>query len=185
MSKTYFTSDTHFGHKNIIAHSHRPFKTTEEMGAVLIENWNAVVNPTDTVYHLGDFALCNSKRATEILHSLHGEIHLILGNHDSWLKGQRRRDLFASVSQLKRVTVEDQIVVLCHYAMRVWERSHKGVWQLYGHSHGSLPDDPNALSLDVGVDTELAGYAPVSMDQLREAMARKEWQPVDHHQERE
>ena len=28
-----------------------------------------------------------------------------------------------------------------------------GAWQLYGHSHGNLPDDPLSLSIDVGVDS--------------------------------
>ena len=36
----------------------------------------------------------------------------------------------------------EQDIVLCHYAMRVWQKSHYGAWMLYGHSHGTLPDNP-------------------------------------------
>lgn len=70
---------------------------------------------------------------------------------------------------------------LSHYAHRVWRGSHRGVWHLYGHSHGSLADDPHALSMDVGVDVRGYGYWPLSFDEIREAMAQKDWRPVDHH----
>jgi hypothetical protein len=39
-----------------------------------------------------------------------------------------------------------QPIVLCHYAMRVWNRSHHGAWHLYGHSRGNLPAAPIAQS---------------------------------------
>ena len=56
----FFTSDTHFNHKAIISYCSRPFESVEEMNDRLIDNWNQVVKPNDTVYHLGDFALyCN------------------------------------------------------------------------------------------------------------------------------
>ena len=57
--------------------------------------------------------------------------------------------------------------------------SHVGAWHLYGHSHGLLPDDPNALSLDVGVDCW--GFRPVSFAQIQACMATKTWKPVDGH----
>ena len=56
----FFTADEHFGHKNIIKYCNRPFKTVEEMDAVIIENHNKTVTNQDTVVHAGDFTLnCN------------------------------------------------------------------------------------------------------------------------------
>jgi calcineurin-like phosphoesterase family protein len=63
--------------------------------------------------------------------------------------------------------------------MRVWNHSHHGSWHLFGHSHGTLTDDTDSLSLDVGVDCW--GYSPVSMEQLDAKMATKTFKPVDHH----
>ena len=50
----FFTSDTHFDHKNIIRYCNRPFSSIEEMNNFLIKRWNATVGPDDTVFHLGD-----------------------------------------------------------------------------------------------------------------------------------
>ena len=57
MSKVFFTSDTHFGHNNIIKYSGRPFKDANHMDEMLIKNWNATVSENDEVYHLGDVSL--------------------------------------------------------------------------------------------------------------------------------
>jgi calcineurin-like phosphoesterase family protein len=78
--KTFVISDTHFGHRNIIRYCNRPFHSVEEMNEILIHNWNSVVDPQDTVYHLGDFGLGDM---TALRGRLQGQIHLIEGNHDS------------------------------------------------------------------------------------------------------
>lgn len=46
----WFTSDTHFGHKNIIDYSNRPFSSVEEMNEVLINNCNERVSNDDEIY---------------------------------------------------------------------------------------------------------------------------------------
>jgi calcineurin-like phosphoesterase family protein len=73
-------------------------------------------------------------------------------------------------------------IVLCHYAMRVWSRSHYGAWHLYGHSHGSLEDLPTSLSFDVGIDCH--DHYPLCYDDVKWKMNLKTYQPVDHHRGR-
>lgn len=84
MSETWFTSDTHFGHKNILEYEKdaRPFTTVEEMNETLIDNWNATVSQRDTVYHLGDFAF--GRDNIGIASRLNGIKKLVMGNHDTY-----------------------------------------------------------------------------------------------------
>jgi calcineurin-like phosphoesterase family protein len=86
---TWFTSDTHFGHKNIIEYCQRgmkqfgrTFTDVEEMFQVLVGAWNSKVLPHDEVYHLGDFAMGPSTEWPRYASALNGRKHLIFGNHD-------------------------------------------------------------------------------------------------------
>ena len=173
---TWFLADTHFSHANIIKYSNRPFASKFEMNSKLMENWNTKVSQDDTVYHLGDFCFADEQEGQSILDRLNGKKHLIIGNHD---KTGVKLSGWESVSHYKEVSIDGQFIVLCHYAMRVWNKSHHGAWMLYGHSHGSLPDDPNALSFDVGVDCH--NYQPLNMDDIRRIMKKKTYKPIDHH----
>ena len=77
----WFSSDHHFYHSNVIRYCSRPYRSIEEMNADLVQKWNEVVMPEDTVYYLGDFALAH--RAVEVYTPLlNGTKHLIMGNHD-------------------------------------------------------------------------------------------------------
>jgi calcineurin-like phosphoesterase family protein len=84
MIETWFTSDLHLGHKNILLYEalHRPFKTVEEMNERLISNWNSVVGAKDIVYVLGDFAF--GKHNIQLAERLAGKKRLVLGNHDTY-----------------------------------------------------------------------------------------------------
>jgi len=84
MIETWFISDTHFGHKNILEYEKeaRPFNTVEEMNEKLICNWNETVGIKDIVYHLGDFAF--GKRNLDIAARLNGRKRLVMGNHDTY-----------------------------------------------------------------------------------------------------
>ena len=144
----YFTADTHFNHKLLA--TIRGFSTTEAHDECLISIWNAYVNRKDEVYHLGDFCFGSHEVVRQLRHRLNGKIHLILGNHDKANRIQNVDGLFTSVNTLTDISIEKNTVVLCHYAMRTWRKSHFNSWQLYGHSHGGLT--PRGKQHDVGVD---------------------------------
>ena len=117
--QTFFTADTHFGHKNIINYCERPFSSVEEMDQTLITNWNMVVSECDVVYHLGDFVFGCPER---IRKRLNGRIFLILGNHDKF--GKKWHSLFEGVFQIH----EYKNIIMCHYPIRYWNRSHYNSW---------------------------------------------------------
>ena len=56
----YFTSDHHFCHAAARSFYRRPFSSIAEMDQVMIDRWNAVVEPRDELWHLGDFAVRQS-----------------------------------------------------------------------------------------------------------------------------
>ncbi|HEY6018953.1 MAG TPA: metallophosphoesterase [Candidatus Paceibacterota bacterium] len=93
MARTFFTSDHHFGHANILVYEAEKrrnerglqFNSVAEMDDYLLDQWNTVVEPADTVYCLGDF--CNNyQQMCDVLPFLNGRKILISGNHDSFFK---------------------------------------------------------------------------------------------------
>lgn len=180
---TWFTSDPHYGHKNILKLCNRPFASIEEMNERLIANYNYLVHSGDNVYILGDFSFGDAAFTNSVLSRLNGNKHLIFGNHDHvFFKDKSLLSHFVWARDMSEIKVQDQRIVLCHYSMRVWNKSHFGSYQLYGHSHGTLPDDPNLLSMDVGVDP--CHYKPISFDEVRAHMDKKTFKPIDHHGEK-
>jgi calcineurin-like phosphoesterase family protein len=176
----WFTSDTHFGHKKILEYTNRPFASVEKMDETLIDNWNQKVADDDEVYHLGDVALTSPSKLRKILDRLKGKIYLVRGNHDKSAEACKER--FEWIKDYYELTIDDsdgyqgkQLVVLFHYAMRVWQASHYGTYHLYGHSHGQLPDDPTSLSFDIGIDCH--NYAPINYDDVKRIMKTKNWTP--------
>ena len=124
----FFTADQHFGHDNIRKLCNRPFTTVDEMDAQLIENWNRVVRSQDSVFHLGDFCLTAENTET-YRKQLNGQIRLIRGDHDKRVPP----GVFAAVHDSYTFESLGIRIVLCHYAMRVWDRSHFEAWHLFAH----------------------------------------------------
>jgi calcineurin-like phosphoesterase family protein len=151
------------------------------MDAAMIGHWNNVVGRRDLVYHLGDFAYnrnFDSRDFDRVFNQLNGKIIFIKGNHDKLAWGNRQK-FHESYDSYHEAVVDGQTVILCHYAMRTWKGSHRGTFHLYGHSHGTLPDDPDSRSFDCGVDCH--SFSPISFDRVKEIMATKNFKPVDHH----
>lgn len=165
----WFTSDLHFGHKNILMFcSHtRPVSSVEEHDAAIIANWNKVVSPSDTVWILGDVALCNLSYANDCLGALNGELHLVQGNHDKGVVNSACRKRFASIQDYKRLSVEGKSLVLFHFPIWEWEGMQYGAYHLFGHLHGN-PHGVPGRCVDIGLDGPLAAgtMAPVSLDRI-------------------
>jgi calcineurin-like phosphoesterase family protein len=159
----FFTADTHFNHANIIPFCKRPFYSAEDMNAALVERWNSKVGAGDLVYHLGDFAWGDWGPALE---RLSGEIILIRGGHDK-KEAKKFASRFLHIADLLDIVVEGYTIVLCHYCLRVWNKSHYDSWHLFGHSHGQLP--ALGKSLDVGVDGH--EFTPWSWEEVKDYMA--------------
>lgn len=189
MQNIWFTSDHHFGHNNVIKFCHRPFDNVDDMRESLIQRHNEVVKKGDLVYVLGDmFWRSEGKdKAVETLRRMNGQKYYVWGNHEEVVEAiyndPRTRQEFIWYRDLTHIHPKPYPkIVLCHYAMRVWNGSHKGAWHLYGHSHaglsksvaGSSPEE-SPLSMDIGVDTH--NYYPWSIDEIAQVIETKnaEW----------
>ena len=166
----WFTADFHLSHKNIIKYCNRPFKNVAEMDSILIDNLKERLNPKDILYFLGDLTF-KEKVAHEFFEIFEDiEIYYIIGNHDSNKVVNVARKYCISISHLKDIKIVDQSITLCHYAMRVWNKSHYNSWQLYGHSHASLKSI--GKQHDIGVDNN--NFFPVSFEDLVGIMKNKQ-----------
>lgn len=167
-TKYFFTSDTHFGHANVIRHDKRPFKDVEEMDKALIDNWNAKVKDRNTqIFHLGDFAYRNTRSIGYYLNQLYGQVHIIFGNHDDLgARSARARELFLTSQEALYINLHSVRITMYHYAQRTWRNSHHGAWHLFGHSHGHIA--PLGKSFDVGVTAN--NYTPLSFEEVEARM---------------
>ena len=118
-----------------------------------------------------------------------------MGNHDPRGKDCKPKEefakLFASCYSYRVVNLKPLVycspstsfcpdirVVLSHFPIRSWEGMHKGYFHLYGHSHGTLPEN-GTLSFDVGVDS--VGYAPISSEEVLKKLSSGKIKTVDGH----
>ena len=179
--RIYFTSDPHFWHKNIIKYCERPFDGVDDMNETLIKNWNMVVGEDDLIFCLGDFSLGRETDTLDVLQRLNGHKVLIKGNHEKSVmkKDYTRNEFNGGIYELLEIKVNDdevsdgfQDIVLCHYTMMTFNRSHRGAWQLFGHVHGNLDGDPRLSpnQFDVGVDSH--DFTPISYQEVKEIITK-------------
>jgi calcineurin-like phosphoesterase family protein len=156
----------------------------------LIGQINKHVHKDDVLWHLGDFAFANKKiyydKCFEYRERINCRtVNIVWGNHDH----RNIRDLFTNAYDLYTTRIEGQQITMCHYAMAIWEDSHRGSWCLYGHSHSGAEVElnekyPNRRSIDVGVDNAfkiLGEYRPFSLAELHHLFAEKRGHVIDHH----
>ena len=158
----YFTSDTHFGHHNIIEYCSRPFENVEDMDYKLIKNWNKVIKDKDDIFILGDFSFYHDKvKNKEILDKLKGKKHLILGNHD--YDNVVPKECFIEIVPYKELKYNKNFLVLSHYPILSWNKKHRDSIHLFGHVHNdNLGEYEKQNCYNVGVDNN--NSAPISIN---------------------
>ena len=185
----WFTSDLHFCHNKEFLYKPRGFNSVWDMNAAIVENWNKVVCPDDTVYLLGDVMLNDNEEGLRLLKQLKGEIHIVYGNHDT-VERQYRYELcwnVTSVEIAKTLKYESDDghtyrFYLSHYPTVTDSNYgdkplHKRLINLFGHTHQQnnfYADNP--YMYHVGVDSH--NCTPVDIETVIADIKRlwRNWQ---------
>lgn len=206
--RLFFTSDTHYGHSNICAATTnwkdaddltRDFKSLEYMNETLIANINDVVGENDILFHLGDWSFGGFENIREFRERIMCKnIHLVLGNHDQHIRGDKDgvRSLFSSVNDyvfldlripISKSHTEKYAFILFHFPIASWEGMNSNTMHLHGHCH--LPDHlkiADGKAMDIGADGN--GLEPYLLRQvvgiLKDQPIQKLSLPKDHHVKR-
>lgn len=208
--KVWFTADTHFGHKKIPFYAKRKFCLDNEelekleiiwknksfpnedcfpswssisrMNDHIIKKINDYVKKDDILWHLGDFCWSKKAKIAEVAKKYREKINcknifLVLGNHDH----SEIEKVFNDNYQIYDLKIGSKHIVLSHYALAFWNKSHNKSWMLYGHAHGTAErwldnNMPGRLSMDVGIDNifKLFGeYRPISFEEISDFFSQR------------
>lgn len=156
----FMISDTHFCHNNIIKYCNRPFDNTDIMNNYIIEKWNNTVQPTDTIYMLGDFCLGTKETIINIGSQLNGKKILIKGNHD---RGTNQTYFNAGFEQIiSKPIIYAEKYILSHHP---FEELPQGFYNICGHTH---PEQNYTLAepMVFNVGVEANNYQPVLFEDI-------------------
>lgn len=163
----YFTADIHEKHNAVFVFGQRGFKNADEHDEAIIKGINDTVGVQDILWILGDVSW---KDPIAFLCKINCEnINIIKGNHDGSL--YRNKHLVPKSIKLHEdiveICIEGRPIVLCHFPMVSWNKSHWGSWHLFGHKH--LQELPiKGKMFDVAPSAEHIN--PYSFDEIKEIM---------------
>lgn len=171
MPGEFYAADLHINHLKVA--NIRGFATPEEWNKALLANWNATVRPADRVWLAGDLTVGRMELAWGWLDALHGEKHVITGNHDPVFPGHRDSfkhqrewlDHFASVQPYTRRRLEGTEVMTSHFPYSgdytaterytQYRLTDEGRPLIHGHTHSREQvsrSDKGTLQICVSMD---------------------------------
>ena len=184
MGQTFYTSDQHIGHKNIMKYEPGRLAlggTVDEMNEAMIDRWNSVVSPEDEVFVVGDWAMGKLDDSLALTQLFNGHKILICGNHDRPFHdgAQEARYLDAGfdrvlhgaveVHEADRLGVTLPLTSMCHFPYEShddrYEEDHPedhGELLLHGHVHSAWKFKENQIN--VGCD--VWDYYPKTLPEL-------------------
>lgn len=189
---TWFWSDQHFGHKNVIGFCDRPFHDEFYMKEKLIQYHNRLVKPEDLVIWVGDtFFYHSPDEMKETLARFNGRKILVRGNHDQKPRAMMNAGFELCVEEMTMV-IGGERVLISHYPYRMKpstmryvklkKRIHKalglrpiyiekyhtrrpvdrGSFLIHGHTHDK--EKVRGRMIHVGVDAW--DYRPVNIQKI-------------------
>ena len=184
----WFTSDTHYGHKNIVSgvtswrtedgeipyDAVRNFPDIETMDDLMVDNINNNVEENDYLIHLGDWSFGGIERVTEFRERINCKnIVLMLGNHDHHIQREKHlQKLFTHVTHYEELTVtkkhDSHKFILCHYPIISWNNQRNGAYMIHGHQHLKGDDrfcDRQEKRMDIGLCGS-PDFRPYHIDEL-------------------
>lgn len=163
MHKSFFLSDTHFSHNNILNFKDenekliRPFKTIEEHDELIIENINKRVRSVDRIYLMGDVVIhC---KAMSILNRINGRKVLIKGNHDIFAL-KYYTPYFQDIRAYK--VFPEYGIVFSHIPIHPGQLVGRFKLNCHGHLHHKVIDDIKYMNLCC----EHLNYNPIEMEEI-------------------
>lgn len=167
----YLTSDTHFCHNRQFLYEPRGFSSIDEMNQEVVRIWNEVISPEDEVYHLGDIMLNDNEEGARLLGRLNGQIHIILGNHDT----DTRIEIYRASSNVVEICYGRPLhyngyhFFLSHYPTITsnfdYDKPLKArTLNLCGHSHTKDPFADWDKGLIYHVELDAHNNSPISID---------------------
>ena len=202
MTTVWFTSDLHIGHLLVaLDRAERAgvllsWKMSQDVAVawndgLLAHNWDAVVQPGDQVWVLGDISAGSSaaqRNALEWIAARPGEKHLVAGNHDRVHPMYRDAhkwqplylEVFQSVQPFARRRIGGHTALLSHLPYRgdhtteerynQYRLRDEGEWLLHGHTHSRASFLPHVHQRQLHVGVDAWHMAPVSIDVLADGI---------------
>lgn len=161
---TWLISDTHFGHKNIVKYCDRPM----EHNGLMVNSWTKLVQPEDTILHLGDLAVWYGDEESywlEIAKSMPGKKFMLRGNHDK-LKDKVYAELGFTMTPEFVQEIKGQRVLFSHYPDEL--RTSEWDINVHGHIHNN-PLEPRLAKTGrryKNISVELMDYKPIRAKEL-------------------
>lgn len=158
-STSFFISDFHFSHDNIINFERTQFKTIEDHDKYLVSciiKWSEQIPKGSTLYVLGDFGSTNYLWTIDILKKAGIKCVFMYGNHDSLSDYDKFKMYFDEV--YKYPIYLSQKLVISHIPVAVFDDTIN----VHGHLHGSVLNKDNYITCSIND----VNYKPVSLKNI-------------------
>ena len=205
-NNVWLTSDTHYGHSNIVRgvtnwrnaegeipiEQVRDFSDIETMNELMVENINNNVDRNDWLIHLGDWSFGGYDKIQEFREKINcNNIVLILGNHDHHIQRDipKFRKMFNHIANYEELKISrkndaNNTLVLCHYPIISWNQMHHGSFMLHGHQH--LKGE-RKFGQGKRMDIGLCGsedFRPYHIEEIVDLLSKRQYETYtehDHH----